>query len=63
MNHLSTGFYTCAYCGEQNETLIDPSGGTPQTYTEDCSVCCRPNILHIVISEDGDISIIAEFEG
>ena len=63
MDDLSTSFYQCAYCGEENETLVDPSGGPEQTYTEDCSVCCRPNMLRIAISEDGTISMIAEFEG
>jgi hypothetical protein len=39
--------FQCAWCGENNETLIDPSEGDHQQYTEDCQVCCRPNILHI----------------
>ena len=55
--------YSCACCGEKNETFVDPSGGTQQLYTEDCVICCRPNVLHISISPEGRISIDAEFEG
>ena len=55
--------YDCAYCGEKNEAFVDPSGGSHQTYTEDCAVCCRPNVLRILISPEGEISISAEFEG
>jgi len=37
--------YACAFCGEDNEVFEDPSGGARQTFTEDCTVCCRPNLL------------------
>ncbi|MBI4546594.1 MAG: CPXCG motif-containing cysteine-rich protein [Ignavibacteriae bacterium] len=55
--------YQCAYCGEGNEALVDPSGGDEQTYTEDCAVCCRPNVLHISISSEGSVTLTAELEG
>ena len=56
--------YNCAFCGEPNETFVDQSGGAKQDYTEDCTVCCRPNVLHIFINEEsGDISVENEFEG
>ena len=55
--------YNCAYCGEENETFFDPSGGTRQTFTEDCAVCCRPNVLTLVAGPEGDVSVNAEFEG
>lgn len=63
MNDLQPITYRCASCGEENEAFVDPSGGSHQTYTEDCSICCRPNVLHIIISGDGQISISAECEG
>ena len=63
MDETFTASYYCAYCGTVNETLVDPSGGARQTYTEDCAVCCRPNVLHISIAADGEITIAAEFEG
>ena len=57
-----TGIYFCAYCGEEKEVFVEPEGGGTQTVTEDCSVCCRPNVLIIRIV-DKQIFINAEFEG
>jgi Cysteine-rich CPXCG len=39
--------YQCAGCGEWNETTVDGSAGSRQSYVEDCQVCCQPNVLHI----------------
>jgi len=50
--------FQCAYCGETCYTTVDPSGGRNQQYTEDCHVCCRPNILYCSL-EDEDGSVIA----
>lgn len=44
--------YPCAACGEANETEFDPSGGLEQQYTEDCHVCCRPNLLTISVDPE-----------
>ncbi len=44
--------YFCAACGERNETQLDLEGGYHQEYTEDCAVCCRPNLLSITVDED-----------
>ncbi len=44
--------YTCPWCGERNEILVDPTGGDKQDYTEDCGVCCRPSTLSIRIDDD-----------
>ncbi|MBI2428431.1 MAG: CPXCG motif-containing cysteine-rich protein [Ignavibacteriales bacterium] len=57
-----TGTYYCAYCGEGNEIFVEPEGGDVQTVTEDCSVCCRPNVLNIRLI-NGQIYINSEFEG
>ena len=50
--------YSCAYCGELNETLVDPSAGTKQSYVEDCSVCCYPNVLTIRMESSNDEVVI-----
>ena len=42
-----TATYQCAYCGEENHTFVDSSQGLRQVYTEDCQVCCRPNVLTV----------------
>jgi hypothetical protein len=39
--------YVCAGCGEWNETTVDESAGSRQSYVEDCQVCCKPNVLRI----------------
>ncbi|MEW5799027.1 MAG: CPXCG motif-containing cysteine-rich protein [Bacteroidota bacterium] len=57
-----TGRFYCSYCGEENEIFVEPEGGEEQTITEDCSVCCRPNVLHIQIINN-QIHINSEFEG
>lgn len=49
--------YGCAFCGEENDLTVDPSGGNRQTFTEDCTVCCRPNLITLTLDEDGDVSI------
>ncbi len=56
--------YLCAYCGVENETFVDDTAGRRQRYTEDCSVCCRPNVLSITIDpETGTVLVEAVFEG
>jgi hypothetical protein len=60
---METVEYTCAYCGELNETEVDPHVSSRQVYTEDCTVCCRPNVLTVIVGTGGFISISAEFEG
>ena len=49
--------YTCAFCGEENDLDVDPSGGRRQRFTEDCVVCCRPNVIALVIDEDGEATV------
>ena len=39
--------YSCAFCGTENHTFVDPSQGDDQQYIEDCQVCCSPNILRV----------------
>jgi hypothetical protein len=39
--------YVCAGCGEWNETTVDESAGSRQSYVEDCQVCCKPNVLQV----------------
>jgi cysteine-rich CPXCG protein len=56
--------YACAFCGEENETFLDPSGGRHQTFTEDCAVCCRPNLIALDFDDDGEarIDVSQEYE-
>jgi hypothetical protein len=47
----------CPYCGEKIEVFIDASVDE-QSYIEDCTVCCRPIELTVIIVDD-DASIFA----
>jgi len=55
---MESGFQ-CAGCGEWNQTIVDASAGSRQFYTEDCQVCCRPNLLHIEYDPAGQEFVIA----
>jgi cysteine-rich CPXCG protein len=56
--------YACAFCGEDNDTFVDPGGGARQIYTEDCAVCCRPNLVTVTLDADGDahLHVTQEYE-
>ena len=55
--------YVCSFCLQENEILVDVTAGNHQTFTEDCSVCCCPNVLHIALDPvTGDVSVEAEAE-
>jgi hypothetical protein len=41
--------YTCPYCSEENEIVVDPSEGIHQKFVEDCWVCCHPIVVHVEI--------------
>ena len=49
--------YGCAFCGEENEVFADPSGARRRTFTEDCTVCCRPNLITLAVDDDGDVEL------
>lgn len=46
----------CPYCGEPIDVVIDASAGA-QRYVEDCSVCCRPIELELVVDPSGGIDV------
>lgn len=54
--------YVCDACGEEIVVPIDISAGESQEYVEDCPVCCRPNVVHVEIDDDGDVRVWAEAE-
>ena len=37
----------CPFCGRKDAVTFDEGGGETQTYVEDCSVCCKPRVVHI----------------
>jgi hypothetical protein len=56
MQSLETTFIQCPYCWEQIEVVVDCSAGN-QAYVEDCSVCCRPIVMTVAISQGEVVSI------
>ena len=54
--------YICNACGEEIVIPLDLSAGRSQDCVEDCPVCCRPNVIHVEIDEDGDVRAWAEGE-
>jgi hypothetical protein len=55
--------FQCAGCGEWNETTVDETAGSRQSYIEDCQVCCKPNLLHAEFDlESGEFVLGAELE-
>ena len=54
--------YICDACGEEIVIPVDLSAGSHQDYVEDCPVCCRPNVVHLDIGEDGDVRTWSEPE-
>jgi hypothetical protein len=54
--------YICDSCGEEIVLPIDVSAGASQRYVEDCPVCCRANVIHVQIEEDGELQVWASKE-
>ena len=54
--------YICDACGEEIVVPLDLSQGASQEYVEDCPVCCRANVIHVEIDEDGNATVLAEPE-
>ncbi len=42
---------TCPACWEEIVLEVDLSAGSAE-YTEDCSVCCRPMSVRLIVDED-----------
>ena len=51
----------CPYCGELVDLLVDGSIES-QHYVEDCTVCCQPIDLRVVINRRGETRIEARRE-
>ena len=54
--------YLCDSCGEEIVIPIDAAAGTAQEYVEDCPVCCRANVIHVEIDQNGEARVWAKAE-
>jgi hypothetical protein len=57
--------FICGYCGERSGIAVDPTGGTEQSYVEDCPVCCRPSRVFVRVDpETGEVAEVSvTYEG
>jgi hypothetical protein len=60
---LESVFCDCPWCGESIELLVDCSV-EQQDYIEDCSVCCSPINVSVVVDQDGmpEVSVATDRE-
>jgi hypothetical protein len=61
MSNLNEAQVRCPYCGEPVDIQVD-AASTHEDYVEDCTVCCRPMVLHVARDEDGSPSVSATSE-
>ncbi len=61
MSELDEVQIRCPYCGEQIDIRVH-IGSDDEDYVEDCSVCCRPILLHVARDENGMPSVSASSE-
>ena len=54
--------YVCDSCGEEIVVPLDLSQGAIQKYVEDCPVCCRANVVHVELDNDGKVLVWGEAE-
>jgi hypothetical protein len=57
---LVAASYICDSCGEEIDIALDFAAGSHQEYVEDCPVCCRPNVIHVEIDDDGEFRVWTE---
>ncbi|SHN93485.1 hypothetical protein BHECKSOX_304 [Bathymodiolus heckerae thiotrophic gill symbiont] len=61
MNEIQTHSIDCPYCGEIIELEVDCSE-FEQSYIKDCSVCCRPININIMIDFEKNVHVLATHE-
>ena len=49
--------FGCPYCAAGNSVRLDVSGGSDQSFVQDCTICCRPIQITVQFEKDQ----IAEF--
>lgn len=47
---------TCPYCGESIDLIIDNTIDH-QSYVEDCSVCCRPIDIEVLLDASSEVQV------
>ena len=59
---LEDAAVTCPACWEEIVLELDLSSGSA-VYTEDCSVCCRPMVVRLMVDDDsGEFTVTVAAE-
>ena len=55
---------TCPFCGEPVEIDFDPGDAEAgaHRFVQDCTVCCHPIAVTVVVDHEGDASLSVERE-
>lgn len=61
MNPLEDRDERCPWCGAPIEIRIDVSAG-PQTYVEDCPVCCAPMLVDVAMDPGSGDGLLVTLE-
>ncbi len=61
MSRIRTARLQCPCCGETIDVLVDCSV-SEQEYVEDCSVCCRPIVISVFVSDEATFEISGRAE-
>ncbi len=56
MNGLEAVDIQCPYCWEIIEITVDCSVSS-QEYVEDCEVCCRPIVMTVELTDNGEPNV------
>jgi transcription elongation factor Elf1 len=52
-------FFSCPYCGQDLSVRLDVSGGSRQSFIQDCEVCCSPIQIEIGLKGEEVVSFSA----
>ena len=52
----------CPFCGEVSAICVDGGGGMAQSFVDDCSVCCRPRVVHVERDSESETGVHAWLE-
>ena len=54
--------FDCPYCGVENSVRLDVTGGSRQTFVQDCVTCCQPIQISVKFEKDELVELSAERE-
>jgi transcription elongation factor Elf1 len=52
--------FACPYCEAENSVRLDATGGSKQSFIQDCTVCCKPTQISVQFKNDELVNFTAE---